>query len=262
MLYMALKKVLLGPAMRCTFHHQVIGLKNVPHRGPAILASNHLTFLDSIFVPLAVPRQMFYLAKADYFTTGGIKGKAMKAFFSGVGQIPINRSGGAKSSAAVDQGVEVLREGKLLGIYPEGTRSPNGRLYRAKTGVARIALAAKVPVIPVGQIGNEDVQPLGQNGIRLRKNGKKITVKTIIGKPIDLSPYYESADCYETLREVADLIVAEIQKLTQQEYVGVYASDVKTLMKERGISAEDAVQQLFNISQKTHATTKTRHFFR
>lgn len=245
MLYMALKKVFLGPLLRRVYRHNVTGLEHVPANSPAILASNHLTFLDSIFVPLAVPRQMFYLAKADYFTTGGLKGKAMKAFFSGVGQIPINRSGGAKSSAAVEQGVGVLREGKLLGIYPEGTRSPDGRLYRAKTGVARIALAARVPVIPVGQIGNDDIQPLGGNSIKLRKHGEKITVKTIIGKPIDLSPYYETADSYQTLREVADLIVSEIQKLTHQEYVGVYASDVKALMKEENITVETAVERLF-----------------
>ncbi|WP_370592468.1 lysophospholipid acyltransferase family protein [Rothia sp. ZJ1223] len=241
---MALKKVLLGPLMRRLYRHEVTGLENVPQHSAAILASNHLTFLDSIFVPLAVPRQMFYLAKADYFTTGGLKGKAMKAFFSGVGQIPINRSGGTRSSAAVEQGVQVLREGKLLGIYPEGTRSPDGRIYRAKTGVARIALAARVPVIPVGQMGNDDVQPLGSNKIQWRKNGKKITVKTVIGAPIDLSPYYDTADSYETLREVSDLILHEIQKITDQEYVPVYASDVKALMKERNITAEEAVETL------------------
>lgn len=244
MLYMFLKKAFVAPLMKALYRHEVTGLQNLPQHGPAIIASNHLAFGDSIFIPLASPRQINYLAKADYFTGTGIKGKIVKSFFTGVGQIPVNREGGTKSASAVELGLSTLRDGKFLGIYPEGTRSPDGRIYRAKTGVARLALESKAPVIPVGQIGTSDVQPVGSNAVKLRKNGQKITVKTIIGEPIDLSAYYDTKDSYETLRTVSDLILSEIQKLSQQEYVDVYASSVKNLMKKEGISAEEAVQKL------------------
>ena len=125
----------------------------IPAYGPAILASNHLSFLDSIFLPLMVPRRITFLAKSEYFTERGIKGRLKKAFFTGVGQVPIDRSGGKASEGALTTGIRILDDGKVLGIYPEGTRSPDGRLYRGKIGVARMALEAKVPVIPVAMIG-------------------------------------------------------------------------------------------------------------
>ena len=155
-------KAILTPILRVFFRPWVEGGDHIPPEGPAILASNHLSFSDSIFLPLVVPRRITFLAKADYFTGTGVKGKLTKGFFSGVGQIPIDRSGGAASERALQTGLRVLGGGSLLGLYPEGTRSPDGRLYKGKTGVARMALEAGVPVIPVAMIGTFEVQPQGK----------------------------------------------------------------------------------------------------
>ncbi|MEX3610198.1 lysophospholipid acyltransferase family protein [Rothia sp. LK2588] len=239
MLYMTLKKTVVGPLMRALYDHEVIGVDNLP-TGGAIIASNHLAFCDSVFIPLAVPRQVFFLAKSDYFTGKGPYGAAVRWFFNAVGQLPMDRSGGRKSQASLDAGTEKLREGGLIGIYPEGTRSPDGKAYRVKVGVARLALSARVPVVPVGQIGTDDAQPSGSNAVKLRKDGKKIKVTTIIGEPLDFSEYYDRAHDRQVQREVADRIGAAIRELSQQEYVPVYASAVKDLMKERNISAEEA----------------------
>lgn len=241
---MFLKKTFVGPASKVLFNHKVEGLENLPEGG-AIIASNHLAFLDSIFLPLAVPRQVNFLAKSDYFTGTGVKGKLSKWFFESVGQIPIDRSGGSRSAASLQNGIDKLAEGAYLGIYPEGTRSPDGRLYRAKLGVARMALQARVPVVPVGQIGNDLVQKPGTNKMSWRdEQGKKIEIRTIIGKPLDFSEYWDRAHENAVQRLVADRIIEAIQEITLQEYVPVYAGNVKKLMEQEKISASEAVERL------------------
>ncbi|WHS49789.1 lysophospholipid acyltransferase family protein [Rothia sp. SD9660Na] len=242
-MYMQLRTV-LKPFLQRAYHHEVVGAKNIPAASGAILASNHVSFIDSIFLPLAAPRQVFFLAKSDYFTTPGLKGRLMKWFFTSVGQLPIDRSGGAKSAESLAVAVAALREGKLVGIYPEGTRSPDGRLYRAKIGVARLALEAGVPIIPVAQFGNEDVQVPGSNRLRLRKDGKPIRVKTVIGEPIDVTPYLGRGDEWAAQRELADLVIERISQMTGRPITPVYAADVKKLMTAEGISADEATSRL------------------
>ena len=183
MLYWILKRVVLGPLLRVIFRPQVEGLEHVPADGAAILASNHLSFSDSIFLPLVVDRRVTFLAKADYFTGTGVKGRLTAFFFRAVGQLPIDRSGGKASEAALRSGLRVLERGELLGLYPEGTRSPDSRLYRGRTGVARMALTAGVPVIPVAMIDTDKAQPTGQ----LVPNIMRIGVR--IGAPLDFSRY-------------------------------------------------------------------------
>ncbi|HJD51914.1 MAG TPA: 1-acyl-sn-glycerol-3-phosphate acyltransferase [Candidatus Rothia avistercoris] len=242
-MYMQLRTV-LKPFLQRAYHHEVVGVENIPAASGAILASNHVSFIDSIFLPLAAPRQVFFLAKSDYFTTPGVKGRVMKWFFTSVGQLPIDRSGGAKSAESLAAAVAALREGKLVGIYPEGTRSPDGRLYRAKIGVARLALEAGVPIIPVAQFGNEDVQVPGSNRLRLRKDGKPIRVKTVIGEPIDVAPYLGRDDEWAAQRELADLVIERISQMTGRPITPVYAADVKKLMTAENISADEATARL------------------
>lgn len=242
-MYMQLRTV-LKPFLQRAYHHEVVGAENIPASSGAILASNHVSFIDSIFLPLAAPRQVFFLAKSDYFTTPGLKGRLMKWFFTSVGQLPIDRSGGAKSAESLAAAVAALHEGKLVGIYPEGTRSPDGRLYRAKIGVARLALEAGVPIIPVAQFGNKDVQVPGSNRLRLRKDGKPIRVKTVIGEPIDVAPYLGRDDEWAAQRELADLVIERISQMTGRPITPVYAADVKKLMTAEGISADEATSRL------------------
>src|ERR671912_840610 len=156
-----LKYALLGPWLKMLFRPRVEGLEHVPTEGAAIIASNHLSFSDSIFMPLAVPRRVTFLAKQEYFTGKGLKGWLIRMFFTGAGQVPIDRASGSAAKAALETGKRILAEGNLLGIYPEGTRSPDGQLYRGKTGVARMALEAGVPVIPVAAIGTNKLNPIG-----------------------------------------------------------------------------------------------------
>ena len=184
MFYWVLKRIILGPIIRVLFRPWVEGEEHIPESGPAIFASNHLSFSDSIFLPLMVPRRMTFLAKSDYFTGEGIKGRLTKWFFKSAGQLPVDRSGGRASEAALRSGLKVLRAGHLLGLYPEGTRSPDGRLYKGKTGVARMALEAGVPVIPVAMIGTDKAQPTG------RAVPKLVQVGVRIGEPLDFSQEY------------------------------------------------------------------------
>ncbi|GAB3262964.1 lysophospholipid acyltransferase family protein [Kineosporia babensis] len=230
MLYWLLRRILLGPLIRVLYKPWVKGLENIPTKGPAILASNHLSFSDHFFLPLHVDRKITFLAKAEYFNGRGIKGWLTASFFRGVGQIPIERSGGRASEAALRTGMKVLDKGELLGIYPEGTRSPDGRLYRGRTGVARMALESGIPVIPVAMISTFEVQPPGRLIPRLLPKGQ---VGVVIGEPLDFSRYEGMSTDRFVLRSVTDEIMYQLMVLSNQEYVDIYAAT----MKERLASA-------------------------
>ncbi|MDI1291009.1 MAG: lysophospholipid acyltransferase family protein [bacterium] len=226
MLYWFLKYVLVGPWLRVLFRPWVEGLENVPDKGAAILASNHLSFSDSFFLPLVVPRHITFLAKSDYFTGRGIKGLFTKAFFAGVGQVPVDRSGGRASEAALRTGMRILGEGSLLGIYPEGTRSPNGTLYRGKTGLARMAMESEVLILPVAMINTYEIQPPGVLRPRLRRVGVRI------GKPLDFSRYEGLSNDRFVLRSITDEVMYELMSLSGQEYVDMYATRAKELIAD------------------------------
>jgi 1-acyl-sn-glycerol-3-phosphate acyltransferase len=230
--YWFLKRVILGPVLRLLFRPYVVGLENVPETGPVIFASNHLSFSDSIFFPLVVPRRITFLAKSDYFTGRGLKGWLTAVFFRGVGQLPVDRSGGRASEAALRTGLRVLARGDALGIYPEGTRSPDGRLYRGKTGVARMALEARCPVIPVAMIDTEKIQPPGRVVPRIGRAGVKL------GKPLDFSRYEGMEGDRFVLRSITDEIMYELMELSGQEYVDVYAASAK-LRRARAATPPD-----------------------
>jgi 1-acyl-sn-glycerol-3-phosphate acyltransferase len=217
-------KAVLAPVLRVLFRPWAEGADNVPRTGPAILASNHLSFSDHFFAPLPIPRKVVFLAKSEYFTGRGIKGLFSKAFFSGVGQIPVDRSGGEASERALATGLRVLASGQLLGIYPEGTRTPDGRLFRGKTGVARLALEARVPVIPCAMVGGFEFQPPGRITPRLR-----VRPGVRFGEPLDFSRYYGMENDKLVLRAVTDEIIYEIMNLSGQEYVDQYAARHKAL---------------------------------
>ena len=222
MLYWLLKYILLGPWLRIIFRPQVEGRENVPDTGPAIIASNHLSFSDSIFMPLMVKRKVTFVAKAEYFTGRGLKGWLVKMFFVGTGTIPVDRSGGRAAQAALETQLRVLREGKLAGIYPEGTRSPDGRLYRGKTGVARLALESGAPVIPVVMLNADEIQPPGKLLPRIKR------VKIRFGRPLDFSRYAGMAGDRFVERAITDEIMYELMELSGREYVDVYAQKVKS----------------------------------
>ena len=235
MFYQFLKYVVLGPILKLLFRPWVEGMENIPKEGPAILASNHLSFSDSIFLPLQSPRRITFLAKADYFTGRGIKGFLTKGFFKGVGQVPIDRSGGRASEAALKKAMEILGNGELLGIYPEGTRSPDGRLYRGKTGIARMALEAGVPVIPVAMINTFDIQPPGQVMPRIMRVGIRI------GEPLDFSRYEGMESDRFVLRSITDEIMYELMQLSGQEYVDTYATKAKEDIADARRAAAEAL---------------------
>ncbi len=222
MLYYLLKYLLLGPWLRLVFRPQVEGREHVPNKGAAIIASNHLSFSDSIFMPLMVKRKVTFVAKSEYFTGKGLKGWLVKMFFVGVGTIPVDRSGGRAAQAAIETGLRVLREGKLFGIYPEGTRSPDGRLYRGKTGVARLALESGAPVIPVVMLNADEIQPPGKVLPKIKQ------VKIRFGKPLGFSRYEGLAGDRFVERAVTDEIMYELMELSGREYVDVYAQKVKS----------------------------------
>jgi 1-acyl-sn-glycerol-3-phosphate acyltransferase len=216
-------KAILGPILTLVFRPWAEGTDNVPREGPVILASNHLSFSDHFFAPLPLPRKVTFLAKSEYFTGRGLKGLASKAFFSGIGQIPVDRSGGKASERALTTGLRVLAAGKLLGIYPEGTRSPDGRLYRGKTGVARLALESGAPVIPTAMVGTFEFMPSGRLWPRLR-----IRPGVRFGQPLDFSRYAGLESDHMVLRAVTDEIMYALMKLSGQEYVDEYAQQAKS----------------------------------
>ena len=224
MAYFIIKNFILGPILQILFRPWVKGSKNVPNAGGAVLASNHLSFSDSIFLPLKVRRPVTFLAKSDYFTGKGVKGALIRWFFKATGQLPIDRSGGKASEDSLNTGLGVLERGLLLGIYPEGTRSPDAKLYRGRTGIARMVLEAKVPVVPVAMIDTEKVQPIGSKYPKIRRVG------VVIGEPMDFTRFAGMEGERAVLRAVTDLIVYNIMQLSNQEYEDVYASTVKNRM--------------------------------
>ncbi|SHI27105.1 1-acyl-sn-glycerol-3-phosphate acyltransferase [Streptomyces sp. 3214.6] len=235
MLYGAMKVAIGGP-LKVTFRPWVEGLENIPAEGPAILASNHLSFSDSFFLPAVLDRKVTFIAKAEYFTTPGVKGRLTAAFFKGVGQLPVDRSGArGAGEAAVKSGIEVLERGELFGIYPEGTRSPDGRLYRGKPGgLARVALATGAPVIPVAMIDTEKIQPPGKVLPKVMRPGIRI------GRPLDFSRYQGMDHDRFVLRALTDEVMYEIMKLSGQEYVDMYATAAKRQIADAAKADKEA----------------------
>ena len=218
MFYWLMKNIVVGPILKGIFRPWVSGASKIPTQGGVILASNHLSFIDSVFLPLCIDRNMVFLAKSEYFTGKGLKGLLTKWFFLGTGMLPMDRSGGKASEAGLNTGLQVLAEGRILGIYPEGTRSPDGKLYRGRTGIARMVLEAKVPVIPVAMIDTEKVMPIGSKLPKIRRIG------IIFGEPLDFSRFEGFEEDRFILRAITDEIVYELAGLSGQEYEDVYAS--------------------------------------
>ncbi|WP_194785156.1 lysophospholipid acyltransferase family protein [Actinomyces haliotis] len=232
-------KTVTGPALEMLYQPWIRGEENIPAEGPAILASNHLAVIDSFFLPLLIEREVAFIGKSDYFTGKGVKGWAVKNFMTAVGTIPVDRSGGKASMAALQAGIDRLRSGELFGIYPEGTRSPDGRLYRGKTGVARVALATGAPVIPVAMIGSNLAQPIGQAIPSTRHR-----VGIVIGEPLDFSRYQGLDNDRFVLRSITDEIMYSLMSLSGQEYVDLYAADVKKAMDAEKRSADEVVDEM------------------
>jgi 1-acyl-sn-glycerol-3-phosphate acyltransferase len=222
MFYWLLKYVILGPWLLLLFRPKVEGRSHIPTRGAAILAGNHLSFCDSIFVPLVLRRRVTFVAKQEYFTGKGLKGRLTRLFFAGTGTIPVDRTGGQAARAAIDTGLRVLRGGRLFGIYPEGTRSPDGRLHRGKTGVARLALESGAPVIPVAMLNSDEIQPIGSLLPRIRR------VHIRFGAPLDFTRFAGSAGDRLVERAITDEIMYELRELSGRDYVDVYAAAVKS----------------------------------
>ncbi len=218
-----LLRAFLTPFLMVLFRPKVIGLRNVPVTGPVILASNHLSFSDSIFMPLVVPRKVTFLAKSEYFTAPGPKGLLKKLTFIALGQVPVDRSGGRRSEAALITGLKVLSDGNCLGIYPEGTRSPDGRLYKGRTGLVRLALESGAPIIPVAMFDTDKIQPTG------KVIPKIMRVKMVFGEPIYLEG---DSTNLQLLRDHTDDLMRKIQALSGQEYVDIFATRRKAEIDE------------------------------
>ncbi|SIS20737.1 lysophospholipid acyltransferase family protein [Williamsia sterculiae] len=221
MWYWLFKYVLMGPGLRLMARPRAEGLENIPTRGPAILASNHLAVVDSFYLPVVAPRRIYFLAKAEYFSGSGLKGAFQRWFFSASGQIPIDRSGADAAAGALIAARSKLEAGELMGMYPEGTRSPDGRLYKGKTGLARIALETGVPVIPVAMIDTDKLNPPGT----VLPRPTRVVVR--IGKPLDFSRYEGMSGNRFIERAVTDEIMYELMRLSGQQYVDVYAASLK-----------------------------------
>ena len=225
-------KSFLAPLLMLLFRPKVTGLRHVPTTGPVIIASNHLSFSDSIFMPLVVPRKVTFLAKSEYFTSPGLKGFIKKLTFIALGQVPVDRSGGKRSEAALLTGLRVLNEGSCIGIYPEGTRSPDGRLYKGRTGIARMAIESGAAVVPVAMFNTAEIQPTGQVVPKVRR------VEMIFAEPM-----YFTGDSTDpaVLREATNKIMDVIAAMSGQIYVpNMYASEAKdAITKSRAENAGD-----------------------
>ena len=222
MLYTVVNTV-VPPLAKAIWRPTVEGLENVPLTGPVIVASNHLSFADSLAIPIVAPRKVVFLAKADYFTGTGIKGALMRGWFNGIGMIPVDRDDTKAAIASLDTALEVLARGEAFGIYPEGTRSRDGRLYRGRTGVAHLALTSGAPVVPVGVQGTQDIQPVGTTLPRLAR----VTIR--FGEPIHFAGRYDGVPAGRARREVTDEVMAAIQALSGQEESGVYNDRAPTV---------------------------------
>lgn len=218
-----LLRAFLTPFLMVLFRPKVSGLRNVPVTGPVILASNHLSFSDSVFMPLVVPRKVTFLAKSEYFTSPGPKGLLKKLTFIALGQVPVDRSGGRRSEAALITGLKVLSDGNCLGIYPEGTRSPDGRLYKGRTGLVRLALESGAPIIPLAMFDTDKIQPTGKIIPKIMR------VKMIFGEPIYLKG---DSTNLQLLRDLTDDLMRKIQELSGQEYVDIFATKRKAEIDE------------------------------
>jgi 1-acyl-sn-glycerol-3-phosphate acyltransferase len=207
---------LVPPLAKAVWRPTIVGLEHVPRTGPVILASNHLSFADSMVIPIVVPRTVAFLAKKDYFEQPGVKGRLQKAWMEMLGSLPVDRDDSRAAIATLDTALGVLAGGGAFGIYPEGTRSRDGRLYRGRTGVAQLALTSGAPIVPVGLRGTDELQPVGSSRPRL------VRVTVAFGEPIDVRGTYDGMPPGRARREITDLVMAEIQKLTGQEAAGVY----------------------------------------
>ena len=228
-----LLKSFLFPLLMLLFRPKVSGLRFVPSNGPVIIASNHLSFSDSIFMPLVVPRSVTFLAKSEYFTSPGIKGFVKKITFIALGQVPVDRTGGKRSEAALLTGLKLLSQDACIGIYPEGTRSPDGRLYKGRTGIARMAIESGAPIIPVAMFNTAEIQPTGQVVPKVRR------VEMVFGEPM-----YFTGDSTDqvVLRAATNQIMEKIAELSKQEYVpNMYASEAKDAISKSKLE-EDAIE--------------------
>ena len=221
MLYWLIKHLLLGPWLLTVFRPWVRGIEGVPTTGPVIFASNHLSFSDSVFLPLVVDRPIRFLAKSEYFTGPGLKGRIIRAFMLSVGQLPMDRSGGRASEESLNSGLEHLAAGGQLGIYPEGTRSPDGKLYRGRVGVARMILESGATVVPVAMVGTGEAMPTGRLIPRVRRIG------VVFGEPLDFRRFEGLEGDRFVLRSITDEIMYELSRISGQEYLDVYASSRK-----------------------------------
>ena len=206
----------IPPVAKVIWRPTVTGLDNVPSTGPVILASNHVSFADSLVIPIVAPRKVVFLAKSDYFAGGGIKRNLQKAWFEGMGMLPVDRDDSKAALASLETALQVLGRGEAFGIYPEGTRSRDGRLYRGRTGVAHLALTAGVPVVPVGLTGTEKVQPVGSSRPRV------VPITVEFGEPIHVAGRFDGVPSGRARREVTDEVMAAIQRITGQVDAGIY----------------------------------------
>jgi 1-acyl-sn-glycerol-3-phosphate acyltransferase len=215
-MYRVLRRA-LPPVVNPYLHVQVEGIERIPEGSSAILACNHLSFIDSVVLPMNVPRPVYFLGKADYWDSW-----RTRWFFQGTGVVPVHRGGGGQGEASLRTGVDILSRGDLLGIYPEGTRSPDGRLYRGKTGPVRMALEARVPIVPCAVLGTDQAMPTGTYLPRRQP----VTVR--YGEPLDLSRFHARREDPFVLRSATDELMYEIMLLSGQEYVDEYAAKVKS----------------------------------
>jgi 1-acyl-sn-glycerol-3-phosphate acyltransferase len=221
MWYLLFKYVLIGPILRVLGRPSVVGADNIPKTGPVIIAGNHLTVVDSFFLVLLVRRRVTFIAKSEYFTGRGIKGAALRWFYSATGQVPVDRRGADASAPALEAAKSVLRQGDIWAVYPEGTRSPDGRLYKGKTGVARVAIETGAPVVPVVVHGTLGFNPVGSRMWRPAK------VRLVVGEPMVFSRYAGGQSNRVIIRALTDQVMASLADLSGQEYVDLYAAEVK-----------------------------------
>jgi 1-acyl-sn-glycerol-3-phosphate acyltransferase len=222
MFYWFMKNLVAGPLLRTLFRPRLEGVENIPREGAVILASNHLSFIDSVILPLVIKRRIYFLAASTYFTGRGLGSWAVKHFLRATGMIPIDRSGGKASEASLQAGMSVLTKGNVLGIYPEGSRSRDGKMHRGRTGVARMVLESGATVIPVGMIDTDKVMPSdGKGGVKIQR------ISISFGEPLDFSEFAGQATDHTTLRVITDRIMDAIRAVSGQDYVDEYGVQSK-----------------------------------